>query len=368
MNATLDRVREFVPLEWLRTPYAGVLAVVLLAVLPLTGGQETPFYVVILIEIFVFAIFAMGFNILTGYTGYVSFGHVLFLGSGAYGTVLLMTKAELSFLVAGILALVGTAVLALLVALVAFLRTGVYFAMITLGAAQIAYTLFRGWNYVGGTTGLIISPPTVFGYEFDPFSPLSYYYVYLALVVVVYLFVRTLVRSHFGHVMQAIRENEERAEAIGYDVQRFKLASFVLAGVVSGFAGVLYAAYFAQVGPQSTLYWTVTGNGLFMLLIGGLGTLVGPIIGAFFVIGSRYLLSTYLEVFIPADAPVYLQRLPERWLLVLGVVFIAAVLWFPRGIASTLGFSRTRKEEHVAMQDSEPDEQIALGDGGELDE
>lgn len=240
--------------------------------------------------------------------------------------------------------------------------------MITLGTAQIAYTLFRSWDYVGGTTGLIIEPPTVLGYEFDPFSPLSYYYVYLALLVTVYLLVRTLVRSPFGHVMQAIRENEERARAVGYNVEWFKFATFTIAGVVSGFAGILYAAYFTQVSPDSTLYWTVTGDGLFMLLIGGLGTLVGPVIGAFFVIGCRYLLSTYLGALIPAEAPVYLQRLPERWLLVLGLVFIAAVLWFPEGIASKLGFDRTRNTDHVARRDENPDETVALGDGGDQNE
>jgi len=359
-------VREFVPLEGLRTPYAGAVALAVLAVLPLVGGGETPFFVTIVIEVYVFAIFAIGFNFLTGYTGYVSFGHVLFLGAGAYGTVLLVNKAGVPFLAAGGLALAGTAVLAFVVALLAFIRTGVYFAMITLGVAQVAYTLFRSWDFVGGTTGLIVEPPTVLGYQFNPFSPLGYYYTYLVLLVVVYLLVRTFVRSRFGHVLQAIRENEERAEAIGYDVGRFKVAAFVIAGVISAFAGVLYAAYFTQVAPNSTLYWTVTGNGLFMLLLGGMGTLVGPIIGAFVVVGVEFLLSTYLGAFVPASAPAVLQRLPERWLLVLGVVFVVAVLWFPRGIASTLGFSNTREEEDVATAPDGPDRAV-FADGGERD-
>jgi branched-chain amino acid transport system permease protein len=368
MSTVTEQLRESVLFERFRRPLAGIVALVVLVLLPLTGGSETPFFVTILVEIFVFAIFAMGFNILTGYTGYVSFGHVLFLGSGAYGTVLLVSKAQMPFLVAGLLSLVGTAVLAFFVALVAFRRKGVYFAMITLGAAQIIYTLFRTLNYVGGTTGLIIQPPTVFGYEFNPFSPMSYYYVYLAILVLVYLLVRTLVRSPFGHAMQAIRENEERAEAIGYNVQRLKYASFTIAGALSGFAGVLYAAYFSQVAPGSTLYWTVTGNGLFMLLIGGLGTVIGPIIGAFFVIGSRYLLSTYLGSLIPAEAPVYLQRLPERWLLILGLVFIITVLRFPHGIASKLGFKRTREETDLAVREDGPSGDKALADGGDCDE
>jgi branched-chain amino acid transport system permease protein len=329
---------------------------------------ETPFFVIILIEIFVFAIFAMGFNLLTCYTGYVSFGHVLFLCTGAYGTVLASNELGFSFLTAGVVALVGTAVVAFLVGLISFVRTGVYFAMITLGAAQIAYTLFRQWDFVGGTTGVIIEAPTVLGYEFDPFEPLSYYYIYLGAMVLTYLFVRTLVRSRFGHVLQAIRENEARAEAIGYNVSRFKLASFTIAAVISGFAGVLYAAYFTQVAPDSTLYWTVTGDGLFMLLLGGLGTLIGPVIGAFVVVGSEFVLSTYLGGFIPPDAPVYLQRLPERWLLILGLVFVLAVLYFPRGIASRLGFTRTREESDVARTDGELETDITLTDGGNPDD
>lgn len=368
MNIDSPLIPDDPSLDWLRTPYAGALAVALLAVLPLLSGGDTPFFVTILIEIFVFAIFAMGFNLLTGYTGYVSFGHVLFLGSGAYGTVLFITKAGMSFPVAGALALVGTAIIAFTVGLVAFRRTGVYFAMITLGAAQIVYTYFRTLDYVGGTTGLIIDAPTVLGYEFNPFSPLSYYYVYLLLMVGVYFVVREIIRSPFGHVLQAIRENEERAEAIGYDIWWFKIAAFTAAGVISGFAGILYAAYFTQVAPGSTLYWTTTGNGLFMLLLGGLGTLIGPVIGAFFVIGSRYLLSTYLGLLIPAGAPVYFQRLPERWLLVLGLVFIAAVLWFPDGIASKLGFTRTREEDDVAVQEDDLETSISLSDGGDSNE
>jgi len=367
MAGVVDRLPTEMSKETLRTPAAGVVAVAFLAGLPLLW-VETPFFVVILIEVYIFAIFAMGFNLLTGYTGYVSFGHVLFLGTGAYGTVLASNELGLSFLAAGVVALVGTAVVALLVGLVAFVRTGVYFAMITLAAAQIAYTLFRQWDFVGGTTGIVIEPPTVVGYEFNPFEPLSYYYVYLAAMVLVYLFVRTLVRSRFGHVLQAIRENEERAEAIGYDVQRFKLASFTLAAVISGFAGVLYAAYFTQVAPDSTLYWTVTGDGLFMLLLGGLGTLVGPIIGAFVVIGTEFALSTHLAGLVPADAPVYVQRLPERWLLILGLVFVAAVLYFPRGIASNLGFTRTREEVDVARAESDPDPDIAIANGGNTDD
>jgi len=361
------RVREFVPLERLRTPYAGAVAVAVLALLPLVGGGETPFFVTVIIEVYVFAIFAIGFNVLTGYTGYVSFGHVLFLGAGAYGTVLFVTKAGVPFLAAGGLALAGTAGLALVVALLAFIRTGVYFAMITLGVAQVAYTLFRSWDFVGGTTGLIVQPPTVLGYEFNPFEPLGYYYTYLLLLVGVYLLVRVLVRSRFGHVLQAIRENEERAEAIGYDVDRFKIVAFVIAGVISAFAGVLYAAYFTQVAPNSTLYWTVTGNGLFMLLLGGLGTLVGPIIGAFVVVGVEFLLSTYLGALIPASAPVVLQRFPERWLLVLGVVFVVAVLRFPYGIASTLGFSRTRDADDIATAPNSSDSAV-FADGGERDD
>lgn len=316
------------------------IAALVPAVSIVTG--DVPFIVSVLIEVMVFAIFAMGFNLLVGYTGYVSFGHTVFLGAGAYGTALLVVKTGQPFLVAAPLALLATAAFALVVAQVSFRRSGVYFAMITLGVAQVAYTLFRSWDYVGGTTGVIVDPPTVLGYTFNPFEPLGYYYLALASVVGTYLFLRSVVRSPFGHVLQAIRENEARAAAVGYDVRRFKLAAFTISGVVAGFSGVLYAAYFTQVAPGSTLYWTTTGDGLFMILIGGMGTLVGPLIGAVVVVGVRYALSTYLGAAIPAGAPELIQRIPERYPLLLGVVFMLVVLEFREGIAGALGFSRTR--------------------------
>lgn len=351
----------------LRSPWIGLAALAAVAAFPLAvGGEDLPFTVSVLIEVFIFAVFAMSFNLLVGYTGYVSFGHALFLGAGAYVTALLMTEFGLSFLLAGILTIPATAALALVVGAVSFRRSGVYFAMITLAFAQLAYTLFRGWDYVGGVTGLTIPAPTLFGYEFNPFEPLGYYYLCLAGVVIVYLFLRSLVRSPFGHVLLAIRENEERAEAIGYDVWRFKLAAFTISGVLAGVAGVLYAAYFTQVAPGSTLYWTVTGDGLFMILIGGIGTLVGPLIGAAFVVGVRYSLSTYLVGAIPAGAPAVLQRLPERWPLLLGLVFMATVLYFQRGIAGGLGFSRTRSIEGALSTATDRSER-SLDDAGDVE-
>lgn len=337
----------------LRTTKAGLALLVAAALFPalaaLTG--DLPYIVSVLIEVLVFAVFAMGFNLLVGYTGYVSFGHTVFLGAGAYGTALLVAKTGQPFLIAAPLALVATAAFALVVAQVSFRRSGVYFAMITLGVAQVVYTLFQSWDYVGGTTGVIVDPPTVLGYTFNPFDPLGYYYLALAGVVGTYLFLRAVVRSPFGHVLQAIRENEERAATIGYDVRRFKLAAFTISGTVAGFAGVLYTAYFTQVAPGSTLYWTTTGDGLFMILIGGMGTLVGPLIGAVVVVGVRYSLSTYLGAAIPSAAPELFQRVPERYPLLLGIVFMLVVLRFREGIAGALGFTRTRNVADALPRD-----------------
>jgi len=350
-----------------RSPWTGIAVLAAVAAFPLVaGGEDLPFVVSVLIEVFIFAVFAMSFNLLVGYTGYVSFGHALFLGAGAYGTALLVANAGFTFLVAAVLSLTLTAILAVVVALVSFRRSGVYFAIVTLAFAQIAYTLFRRWDYVGGVTGVTIPPPTVLGYEFNPFEPLGYYYFCLGSVVVIYLFVRSLVRSPFGHVLLAIRENEERARAIGYDVWKFKLAAFTLSGTLGGVAGVLYAAYFTQVAPGSTLYWTVTGDGLFMILIGGIGTLVGPLIGAAFVVGVRYSLSTHLAEAIPAAAPELVHRLPERWPLLLGLIFMATVLYFPQGIAGGLGFSRTRSIEGALPMPGERTDE-SPGDDGKLE-
>lgn len=340
-------------------PWVGLALLAFLALLPvwyLSAGDGLPFVTSIFIEIFVFAVFAMSFNLLMGYTGYVSFGHTLFLGSGAYATGLLTAKYGVPMEAVIPLAVVLTAVLALGVGAVAFRRSGVYFAMISLGVAQVVYTTFRRWDYVGGTTGLTLDYPTLFGYQFDPFNPVGYYYLTLASVVAVYVFLRFLVRSPFGHVLRAIRENEERAEAIGYHTRTFKLVTFTISGALAGYAGVLYAMFFTQVAPGSTLYWGTTGDGLFMVLIGGLGTLVGPIIGAFFVVGFEYILSTHLGGWIPAAAPELVHRLPERWPLLLGLVFMATVLYFPKGIAGGLGISQNRSVSEVLKSEDPTDD------------
>jgi len=356
--------------ESVKTPYIGATLLALVAAFPLVANAigGLPFLTSIAIEMMIFAVFAMSFNLLVGYTGYVSFGHTVFLGSGAYMTAILMKKFSVPFIAAAPAAVVGTGLFALVVGGIAFRRSGVYFAMITLGVAQVFYTLFQSWNYVGGDTGIIIDPPVVFGYEFNPFEPMGYYYLALATVVVTYLFTRYLVRSPFGHVLQAIRENEERARAVGYSVRTFKLAAFSVSGGLAAVAGVLYAAYFTQVAPGSTLYWTTTGDGLFMILIGGMGTLVGPIIGSVFVIGTQYALSTYLVDFIPEGAPTLIARLPERWPLLLGLLFMLTVLRFRSGIAGGLGFSRVRSIDDVLARVSgsaEPDEPAVKSDGGD---
>jgi branched-chain amino acid transport system permease protein len=356
--------------EAVKTPYIGAGLLALVGAFPLVanaiGGM--PFVTSIAIEMMIFAVFAMSFNLLVGYTGYVSFGHTVFLGSGAYMTAILMEKFGVPFLAAAPAAVVGTGLLALVVGAIAFRRSGVYFAMITLGVAQVFYTLFQSWSYVGGDTGIIIDPPVVFGYEFNPFEPMGYYYLALLTVVGTYLLTRYVIRSPFGHVLQAIRENEERARAVGYNVRAFKLGVFSLSGALAAVSGALYAAYFTQVAPGSTLYWTTTGDGLFMILIGGMGTLVGPIIGSVFVIGTQYTLSTFLVDFIPEGAPALIARLPERWPLLLGLLFMLTVLRFRSGIAGGLGFSRTRSIEGVLKRmngSSDASETPVKSDGGD---
>ncbi|WP_440992025.1 branched-chain amino acid ABC transporter permease [Haloarchaeobius baliensis] len=356
--------------ESVRTQSVGMVVLAVVAVFPFVANAigGLPFITSIAIEMMIFAVFAMSFNLLVGYTGYVSFGHTVFLGSGAYMTAILMKKFSVPFIAAAPAAVVGTALFALVVGAIAFRRSGVYFAMITLGVAQVFYTLFQSWNYVGGDTGIIIDPPVVFGYEFNPFEPMGYYYLALVTVVGTYLLTRYVVRSPFGHVLQAIRENEERARAVGYRVRAFKLAVFSLSGALAAVSGALYAAYFTQVAPGSTLYWTTTGDGLFMILIGGMGTLIGPIIGSVFVIGTQYTLSTYLVDVIPEGAPALIARLPERWPLLLGLLFMLTVLRFRSGIAGGLGFSRIRSIEGVLDRSdgrSDPTDSTVKSDGGE---
>ena len=301
-----------------------------LALLLLFGALIFPFiapsyYLSLAIEVLIFAIFAMSLDLLLGYAGLPSFGHAAFFGLGAYLVAYLSSRSELAWgltdnlLISAPIVITGTAAMALVMGWLALRTSGIYFLMITLALAQMLYSLAIRWSQVtGGSDGLSGIPrPTIglgpLGYSFD--SRESFYFMVLATFVLSWWLLRRLVNSPFGLTLQGIRENEQRMHALGYNTFRFKLAAFVLAGSLAGVAGMLLALFFRYATPDN-LYWTMSGQVLIMTIIGGAGTITGPVLGAGLVRLLPNLASSYTD----------------RWQLLLGVVFIGVVLVAPRGL------------------------------------
>ena len=266
-------------------------------------------------EIWIFAIFGLGLNLLLGYTGLLSFGQGTFFGSAAYVAGWLLKYYGINVLFAlGI----GVAVGALSAAVVGYLcvqRSGLYFIMLTFALNQLFYFVAYQWTSVtGGEDGMPGVPrPAMFGIDFK--DPLNYYAFVSVLFLVSFWSMKRVVESPLGKILVAIRENEVRAEAVGYNVPRFKLLAFVIGGAFSGVAGVLYAMLFGIV-PLETISFVTSGNVVFATLIGGSGSLYGPVIGSFVFIWLSESVST----------------LWARWPLLLGVAFIVVVLFFRGGV------------------------------------
>jgi branched-chain amino acid transport system permease protein len=270
---------------------------------------------VIATEIWIFAIFGLGANLLMGYTGMLSFGQATFFGSAAYVAGYLLKYYAINvFAALGIGIGVG-AFSALLVGYLCVQRSGIYFIMLTFALNQLFFFIAYQWTSVtGGEDGMPgIGRPALGGIDFR--DPVAYYAFVSALFLLSFWVMKRAVESPLGRILQAIRENEVRAEAVGYNVPRFKLLAFVIAGAFSGLAGVLYAMLFGIV-PLEAIGFVTSGNVIFATLIGGSGSLYGPIIGSF--------------VFIWLSESVSL--IWERWPLLLGVAFVAVVLFFRGGV------------------------------------
>ena len=266
-------------------------------------------------EIWIFAIFGLGLNLLLGYTGLLSFGQSTFFGSAAYVAGWLLKQYGINaFLALGI----GVGVGAASAALVGYLcvqRSGLYFIMLTFALNQLFYFIAYQWTSVtGGEDGMPGVPrPALAGIDFT--NPLVYYALVSVLFLAALWIMKRIVESPLGKILQAIRENEVRAEAVGYNVPRFKLLAFVIGGAFSGLAGVLYAMLFGIV-PLEAIGFVFSGNVLFATLIGGSGSLYGPVIGSFVFIWLSESVST----------------LWARWPLLLGVAFVIVVLFLRGGV------------------------------------
>ena len=280
----------------------------------------TRLYEALTSQILVWGLFALGYNILLGYTGILSFGHAAYWGLGAYGLGLAVVHLKVGFWAALAIG-VGAATLgATLFGLFCLHRRGIYFAMLTLAFAQLLYFIvFQTYSFTGGDDGLrglaIREVGFPGGWTLAIEGRLRFYYFALAFVILSVLALKRILESPFGHVLQAIRESEERARACGYDTDRVKLFSFILSGFFSGLAGALGAVHLSFV-PIESLYWTTSGEVVMMTLLGGQGTFFGPFVGA----AAFLLIQDLLSVF------------TEHWEFFVGAIFMAFVLYLPKGI------------------------------------
>jgi branched-chain amino acid transport system permease protein len=269
-------------------------------------------------ELLILGLFALSVDIIMGYTGLVSLGPAAFFGIGAYAGALTLLKLANSIWLGLAIVLILSWVVAWLIGYLSIRIRGVYFAMVTLAFAEMFHELAFNWqSFTGGSDGLTGVPRPEIGispYVVSLGNPYVFFYFVLGVVVVVYYACVRLVNSPFGRVLQAIRDNEERAEFIGYDVRIFKRRSFVISGIIGGLSGSLFALL-RFVDPD-VLHWFTSAEVLVMNLFGGMGTLYGPVIGAIVFLFCKDLISSYTE----------------HWRLILGVIFVGFVLYSPRGI------------------------------------
>ncbi|MWV38461.1 branched-chain amino acid ABC transporter permease [Natrialba sp. INN-245] len=312
--------------------YLGIGAVAVLALVPF--GADTlysAYYVSLMQELMIWALLALSLDLVMGYTGLISLGHALFYGLGAYTSMLIFIHVTPSIFVA----LAATILLCTLVAIVvghlSIKVTGPYFILITLGFAELFYEGVYKFDFTGGSNGLFGAEREFglagVGVNFDNIQvgvePLLltgndlYFYFVLILVVASYLVARTLMNAPFGSVLRSVKESEKRTEFMGYDVRGYKLRAFTISGALAGLAGGLYAVVQGYAAP-ALFHWLVSGELILMVVLGGTGTLYGPMIGAGVFVGFSDWLSGYIE----------------SWRLLLGALFILFVIFIPRGLVS----------------------------------
>jgi branched-chain amino acid transport system permease protein len=288
-------------------------------------------YPVFVMKVLCFALFACAFNLLLGYTGMLSFGHAAFLGSSAYVTGHVIKiwhfTPELG-LIAG--TLMG-ALLGLVFGWLAIRRQGIYFSMITLALAQMMYFVALQAPFTGGEDGLQSVPRGKLFGLIDLSNDLTMYYVALAIVVAAFLLIARTVHSPFGQVLKGIKENEPRAISLGYDVSRFKLLAFVLSAALSGLAGSLKTLVLGF-ASLSDVHWTASGQVILMTLVGGLGTLSGPLVGSAVVVLLENKIGEFGHLLASLTSIEWFGTLGESVTMVTGLIFVICVLAFRRGI------------------------------------
>lgn len=307
-----------------------ILLCLIMLLIPLFIEKNSVLF--LLTNIFIIAVFAMSYDLLLGYTGIISFGHAMFFGIGAYCMALclrLFESAELGFLVATLLAVGICFIVSLFVGLLSLRLKDTFYALITLAVATIFVIIAEQWrSLTRGNDGFNFTaniPRDLFGF-INLLDRQVMYYVAFIFLIVMFLLLRRFILSPVGRTLQAIRENEERVASLGFHVLSYKLISNVVAGVVAGLAGMIYALSIRYVNPHSVLGVENTIDVLLMTVIGGVGTLYGAIIGAGVIeLASHWLMG------MKSVHPIF-----ERWVIFFGIIFILIILFFPAGIVGTI--------------------------------
>jgi len=307
----------------------GLLLIALLAA-PLLGV-----YPLFLMKVLCYALFAAAFNLLIGYTGLLSFGHAAFLGLAGYTTGYAIQTLGLSPELGLLAGVAASLLLGLVMGLLAIRRQGIYFAMITLALAQLLYFVFLQAPFTKGEDGLQGIPRGKLFGLLDLSHDLTLYYVMACVMVLAFLLIVRIVHSPFGQILTAIKENEPRAISLGYDTDRFKLLVFILSAGLAGLAGSLKALVlgFETLGDA---YWTTSGLVILMTLVGGMGTLLGPLVGAFLIIALEDRLGDIGQMLASLTGVSWFASLGESVTIVIGLIFIVCVLLFRRGIVGEI--------------------------------
>lgn len=279
-------------------------------------------YESVAINVLIYGLFAVGFNLMFGYTGLLSFGHAAFLGVGAYTAGILISQHQAPWWIAIPAAIALSCLVALVMGLLAIRTRGIYFAMVTLALSQCVYFLVYQLPASGGENGLRganIAEISLLGFDLNLLNPLQKYYFVFAFVALAMWLLSRILASPFGGAIEAIRENEARARACGFDIERTKLMAFVLSASFCGLAGALNAIHLGSV-PIETLHYSTSGMVVMLCLLGGMGTYFGPFVGAalFLLIQDRA------------------SSWTEHWQLIVGAIFVFFVLFFPKGVWGTL--------------------------------
>ena len=297
-----------------------ILISLCLIIIPFVYDSRTG--LVVMTNMFIFAIFAMSYDLLLGYTGIVSFGHAMFFGIGNYSIAIFMRKVDDSYfnvLLALLVAVVLCTLLSLLIGILTLRLKSHFFAMLTLAVAGLLLVLAEKWRSLTmGGEGFTFPIPDLFK------DRVSLYLIALICMILTYLFLKRFIDSPLGKVLVAIRENERRVESLGYRIIHYKIIANVIAGIIAGFSGVLYAISLRFVNT-AVFSIEVTLDALMMTIIGGVGTLIGAIVGSGLIEFAQHSLKDLAKV----------HWIFERWLIIFGIIYILVVMFFPKGIVGT---------------------------------